>query len=82
MATLAQTVSFAPTPSSERLVAEFPGTPQSGAGPSTATLSSINAQLISHGWAKRPLNLSKLSEKDHAEVITVLFELLGSSVVS
>lgn len=47
-----------------------------------STLSAINAQLLSHGWTKRPLNLSALYEKDYTEVVTVLFELLASSVVS
>ncbi|WVQ71848.1 hypothetical protein IAR50_001390 [Cryptococcus sp. DSM 104548] len=46
----------------------------------SAELSTINAQLMSHGWAKRPLNLSALSQKDHNEIVAVLFELLGSSV--
>jgi len=44
-------------------------------------LSAINAQLLSHGWTKRPLNLSALDEKNHTDVVTVLFELLGTSVV-
>ena len=46
-----------------------------------STLSAINAQLLSHGWTKRPLDLSALDEKNHTEVVTVLFELLGSSLV-
>ena len=82
MTTLAQTVAFAPLPDVPQTITAQQHLPETEAGPSTATLSSINAQLISHGWAKRPLHLSKLSEKDHAEVVTVLFELLGSSVVS
>ena len=82
MTTLVQTVSFAPLPNENASVTHQEVLQDSQAGPSMATLSSINAQLISHGWAKRPLNLSKLPEKDHAEVVTVLFELLGSSVVS
>jgi hypothetical protein len=80
MATL-QTVAFAPVPNVTLYANKREVAQEQDAGPSTATLSSINAQLISHGWAKRPLNLSKLPEKDHAEVVTVLFELLGSSVV-
>jgi hypothetical protein len=55
---------------------------KSEAGPPNSTLSSINAQLISHGWTKRPLNLERLSEKDQQAVTAVLFDLLGSSVVS
>ncbi|WVQ69849.1 uncharacterized protein L199_008070 [Kwoniella botswanensis] len=46
----------------------------------SAELSTINSQLINHGWTKRPLDLSALSAKDHNEVVSVLFELLGSSV--
>ncbi|EIW70060.1 hypothetical protein TREMEDRAFT_30323, partial [Tremella mesenterica DSM 1558] len=45
-------------------------------------LSSINAQLLSHGWAKRPLNLDALTGKDYEDVVGVLFELLGSSVTN
>lgn len=37
---------------------------------------------MSHGWAKKPLNLGALSQKDHNEVVGVLFELMGASVVS
>lgn len=46
-----------------------------------SSLSAINAQLLSHGWTKRPLKLSALSEADYSEVVAVLFELLGSNVV-
>ncbi|TYJ52148.1 hypothetical protein B9479_007245 [Cryptococcus floricola] len=46
----------------------------------SAELSTINSQLMSHGWAKRPLQLNALSEKDHNDVVAVLFELLGASV--
>ncbi|WWD09906.1 hypothetical protein V865_008035 [Kwoniella europaea PYCC6329] len=46
----------------------------------SAELSTINSQLINHGWTKCPLDLSALSAKDHNEVVSVLFELLGSSV--
>ncbi|OCF55871.1 hypothetical protein L486_06627 [Kwoniella mangroviensis CBS 10435] len=46
----------------------------------SAELSTINSQLINHGWTKRPLDLSALSAKDHNEVVSVLFELLGSSM--
>lgn len=49
---------------------------------SEPTISSINAQLISHGWIKKPLNLDKLPEKDHLAVTTALFDLLGSSTAS
>ena len=48
---------------------------------SNTSLSSINSQLITHGWVKRPLDLDALAERDHNEVIRVLFELLGASVV-
>lgn len=48
----------------------------------SAELTTINSQLMSHGWAKRPLNLDALSQKDYNEVVAVLFELMGASVVS
>lgn len=54
----------------------------SSSSSSSSTLSSINSQLLTHGWAKRPLNLDALSEKQHNDVVSVLFELLGASVVS
>ena len=37
---------------------------------------------MTHGWAKRPLNLDALSDKDHADVLAVLFDLIGASIVS
>ncbi|KAK4687754.1 hypothetical protein P7C73_g2366, partial [Tremellales sp. Uapishka_1] len=46
----------------------------------SSTLSSINSQLLTHGWAKRPLNLNALAEKDFNEVVAVLFELIGAGV--
>ncbi|OXG21666.1 hypothetical protein C366_01349 [Cryptococcus neoformans Tu401-1] len=46
----------------------------------SAELTTINSQLMSHGWAKKPLNLGALSQKDHNEVVGVLFELMGASV--
>ncbi|WVW82844.1 hypothetical protein I302_104856 [Kwoniella bestiolae CBS 10118] len=46
----------------------------------SAELSTINSQLLNHGWTQRPLDLSSLSTKDHNEVVSVLFDLLGSSV--
>lgn len=60
----------------------LPMTNNDGAGPSHTSLSTINAQLISHGWAKRPLNLDALKERDQADVVAVLFELIGAGVVS
>lgn len=51
-------------------------------GISDRSISSINAQLITHGWIKRPLNLDRLPEKDHLAITTVLFDLLGASIVS
>ncbi|OCF44171.1 hypothetical protein I317_01963 [Kwoniella heveanensis CBS 569] len=46
----------------------------------SAELSTINVQLINHGWAKKPLDLSALGKKEHNEAVGVLFELLGSNV--
>ncbi|GFZ45799.1 hypothetical protein JCM24511_03529 [Saitozyma sp. JCM 24511] len=54
----------------------------SSSSSSSSTLSSINSQLLTHGWAKRPLNLDALSEKQHNDVVSVLFELLGASVTN
>ncbi|WWC69229.1 uncharacterized protein I206_103166 [Kwoniella pini CBS 10737] len=48
----------------------------------SAELTSINAQLLNHGWTKKPLDLSALSTKGHNDVTTVLFELLGASVTN
>ncbi|WWC60878.1 uncharacterized protein I303_103454 [Kwoniella dejecticola CBS 10117] len=48
----------------------------------SAELSSINSQLINHGWTKKPLDLSALGAKDHNDVVSVLFELLGASVAN
>ena len=67
------------TEQQDGLVAAEPSSHSQGNGPN---LSSINAQLITHGWAKRPLKLDKLGDKDQAEVVTVLYELLGACVVS
>ena len=49
---------------------------------STSSLSSVNSQLLSHGHAKRPLSLEGLSERDQAEVLGVLLDLLSNSTVS
>ncbi|WVR05359.1 hypothetical protein IAU60_002373 [Kwoniella sp. DSM 27419] len=46
----------------------------------SAELSSINVQLINHGYVKKPLSLEALSNKDHNEVVTVLCDLLGVTV--
>ncbi|WVQ78472.1 hypothetical protein IAT38_000558 [Cryptococcus sp. DSM 104549] len=46
----------------------------------SAELSTINSQLMSHGWAKKPLNLGALGQKDYNDVVAVLFELLGAGV--
>jgi len=80
MAEVASGVSFAPEviASKSSTHAEDNATRESS---QSSSLSSINAQLISHGWAKKPLNLGKLSEKDHTYVVSVLYELLGASVV-
>ncbi|ORY28317.1 Afadin and alpha-actinin-binding-domain-containing protein [Naematelia encephala] len=47
---------------------------------SSLSLSSINTQLLSHGWAKRPLNLEALSQRDLNDVTAVLYELIGAGV--
>jgi hypothetical protein len=46
-----------------------------------SSLSSLNSQLMNHGWTKRPLNLEALGEREQNDVVAVLFELLGASVV-
>ena len=80
MAAVAQAVSFAPEPmASGSSTYNRIDAPEESS--QSSSLSSINAQLISHGWSKKPLNLGKLSEKDHSHVVSVLYELLGSSVV-
>ncbi|WVO20922.1 uncharacterized protein IAS62_002223 [Cryptococcus decagattii] len=61
------------------------GTNEADPDSSTATvlsaeLTTINSQLMSHGWAKRPLNLGALGHRDYNEVVAVLFELMGASV--
>lgn len=48
----------------------------------SSSLSSINYQLLTHGWAKRPLNLDALSEHHFHEVVSVLYALIGAGVVS
>ncbi|WVN86665.1 uncharacterized protein L203_101836 [Cryptococcus depauperatus CBS 7841] len=60
---------------------ELPGdTSSSTATYLSAELSTINSQLLSHGWAKKPLNLDALSQSDHNDFVAVLFELLGASI--
>ena len=44
-------------------------------------LESLNSQLMTHGWTKKPMRLDALSSKDLAHVVGIMFELLGSSVV-
>lgn len=46
------------------------------------SLSSINAELVSHGFAKRPLKLDALSSADQAQLASVLCEILQSNSVS
>lgn len=45
-------------------------------------LSALNAQLMNHGWAKRPLNLDALDDRSRIDVVTTMFEMLGAHVVS
>ncbi|KAL7424248.1 hypothetical protein Q5752_001835 [Cryptotrichosporon argae] len=45
-----------------------------------ASLSTVNAQLLAHGFARKALNLAALSERDEADVTAVLYELLSSSL--
>lgn len=44
-------------------------------------VSSLNARLLAHGYAKRPLKLDRLSDSDQVHLANVITELLGSSVV-
>jgi hypothetical protein len=44
-------------------------------------VSSLNAKLLAHGYAKRPLKLDRLSDSEQVHVANVITELLGSSVV-
>ncbi|KAL1411024.1 hypothetical protein Q8F55_001969 [Vanrija albida] len=46
------------------------------------SLSSLNSQLLAHGYAKRPLSLSALSDNEQAHVSNVVSELLGASVAN
>lgn len=48
-------------------------------GPS---VSSLNTQLLAHGFAKRPLRLDALSDAEQVNVTGVIVELLGANVVS
>ncbi|TXT13634.1 hypothetical protein VHUM_01001 [Vanrija humicola] len=52
------------------------------AGSSSVSISSLNSQLLAHGYAKRPLNLSALSDNEQANVSYVVSELLGASVAN
>lgn len=45
-------------------------------------LSALNAQLMNHGWAKRPLSLDALDDRSRIDVVTTMFEMLGAHVVS
>ncbi|WVF71962.1 hypothetical protein IAT40_006772 [Kwoniella sp. CBS 6097] len=60
--------------------AEVSDEPDLSMAPLSAELSTINVQLMNHGWAKKPLDLSALGTKEHNEVVGVLFDLLGSNV--
>lgn len=44
-------------------------------------VSSLNAKLLAHGYAKRPLRLDRLSDSEQVHVANVITELLGASVV-
>ncbi|ORX33782.1 Afadin and alpha-actinin-binding-domain-containing protein [Kockovaella imperatae] len=48
--------------------------------PPSRTLDSLNNQLMTHGWAKKAINVDALSSKDLSHVVGIMFELLGSSV--
>ncbi|CAK9784519.1 hypothetical protein CC85DRAFT_326057 [Cutaneotrichosporon oleaginosum] len=48
----------------------------------TRHVSSLNAKLLAHGYAKRPLKLDRLSESEQVHVANVITELLGSSVTN
>lgn len=46
------------------------------------SVSSLNTQLLAHGFAKRPLRLDALPDAEQVNVTGVLVELLGANVVS
>lgn len=48
---------------------------------SSRPVSSLNAKLLAHGYAKRPLKLDRLSDSEQVHVANVITELLGASVV-
>ncbi|GMK55111.1 hypothetical protein CspeluHIS016_0201670 [Cutaneotrichosporon spelunceum] len=48
----------------------------------TGHVSSLNAKLLAHGYAKRPLKLDRLSDSEQVHVANVITELLGSSVTN
>lgn len=48
----------------------------------STSMEALNTQLAAHGYCKRPLRLDKLSSSEQAQVATVIYELLGASVVS
>lgn len=45
------------------------------------SVSSLNTQLLAHGYAKRPLKLDRLSDNEQVHVANVITELLGATVV-
>jgi hypothetical protein len=49
---------------------------------SCSKLSSLNAQLVAHGYTKRSLRLDALSSSDQAQVASVIADLLNASSVS
>ncbi|BEI81682.1 hypothetical protein CcaverHIS002_0208420 [Cutaneotrichosporon cavernicola] len=48
----------------------------------TRHVSSLNAKLLAHGYANRPLKLDRLSDSEQVHVANVITELLGSSVAN
>ena len=44
-------------------------------------LTSLNAELAAHGWTKRPLHLSGMSERETSEVVGVIYEIVSSAQV-
>lgn len=46
------------------------------------SVSSLNTQLLAHGFAKRPLRLDNLTDAEQINVTSVIVELLGANVVS
>lgn len=46
------------------------------------SVSSLNNQLLAHGFAKRPLRLDALPDNEQVAVTAVIVELLGANVVS